>query len=435
MPLLDLSLATLTLSTLLERRVKTGLAALGQPATVINGLSVSALPTDKLSGDQTLGIFLYHVTEDAHYKNVPPASRDQPPVRFRPMGLNLFYQLISHSDVLGEQSAIRSQMLFGLAMKALHDFPCIDASTTLNGTPVFPAALQGTDNTFRISLQSVQSTEAPHYWPGGSPPLRLAAYYAVSVALLEPERPTQYTGRVLRYGVHTFVRGAPRLDAGRSRLTLRVPGETDDRTVEVQPAEVPVGGTVVFHGVDLTGERTSLLLINLRFAEPIEVDTTWAVVAREETITATPAPLIGIKDTLPGMYSVMAKVMTRRRLPDGSMREFAQTSNQVPFLITPAVTAPAFNVVANANPQGVVVVTGGIFEHPDITPESVTVLVGPHTVPREPSATLTPGHYRVSSPTQLRFRFPIAGTTTGDVVPFRILVNGAETPPRWVNVP
>ena len=435
MPLLDLSLATQTLSTLLERRVKTGLAALGQPAAVINGLLVSALSVEKLSGDQTLGLLLYHVTEDAQYKNVAPPSRDQPPVRFRPMGLNLYYQLIAHSDVLGEQSAIRSQMLFGLAMKALHDFPCIDASTTLNGTPVFPAALQGTDNTFRITLQSVQSTEAPHYWSGGSPPLRLAAYYAVSVALLEPERPTQYAGRVLRYGVHTFVRGAPRLDASRSSIVFRVPGETDDRTVEVQPAEVPVGGTLVFHGIDLTGDRTSLVLIQARFTEPIEVGTTWTVVAREDRITATPAALIGTHDTLPGLYSAMAKVTTRLRLPDGSSRDFAQTSNQVPFLITPAVTNPAFNAVAAANPQGIVIVTGGIFDHPDITPDDITVLVGPHTVPRETSATLTPGHFRVSSPTQLRFRFPITGTTTGDVLPFRILVKGAETPPRWLTVP
>ena len=62
-------------------------------------------------------------------------------------------------------------------------------------------------------------------------------------------------------------------------------------------------------------------------------------------------------------------------------------------------------------------------------------MIGVQSVPREPTGTLTAGHFRVSSPTQLRFRFPIGGLNSGDVVPFRIVVNGAENAPRWVAVP
>jgi Pvc16 N-terminal domain len=435
MPLLDLSQATQTLSNLLERRVKNGLAALGQPAPVINGLTISGLPVDKLTGDQTIGIFLYHVTEEAQYKNLPPVSSDQPPVRFRPMGLNLYYQLSAHSDLIGNQSAPRVHMLFGLALKALHDFPCIDATTILNGTPVFPPALQGTDNIFRIVLQAIQSNEAPHYWTGGSQPLRLAAYYIVSTALLEPEPPSVFAGRVLRYGVHTFVRGAPRLDASRSTVTFRVPGEAVDRDVEVQPAEAPVGTEIRFHGTDLAGDQTTLLLKNSRFNEPVEIGSTWGVIATDDQITATVSAQIGTFDTLPGIYSAIAKVVTRRRMSDGSFRSFAQTSNEVPFLVTPAVTNPPINTVATTNAQGVVIISGGIFDHPDIPADAVSVMVGPRSVPREPTGTLTPGHFRVSSPTQLRFRFPIGGLNSGDVLPFRIVVNGAENAPRWVAVP
>jgi hypothetical protein len=435
MPLLDLSLATQTLSNLLDRRVKNGLTALGQPAPVINGLKISGLPADTLTGDQTIGIFLYHVTEEAQFKNPPPVSRDKPQVRFRPMGLNLYYQLSAHSDLLGDQSAPRTQMLFGLALKAMHDFPCIDTSTILNGAPVFPAALQGTDNVFRVTLQTIQPNDAPNYWTGGSQRLGLAAYYIVSTALLEPEPPTVFAGRVLRYGVHTFVRGAARLDASRSTVTFRVPGETMDRDVEVQPAEAPVGAEIRCHGTDLAGDETTLLLKNARFTEPVEVGSTWGVIASEDQITATVSATTGTFDTLPGTYSAMAKVVMRRRMPDGSFRSFPQTSNEVPFLVTPAVTNPPVNTVATANAQGVVIITGGIFDHPDIPADAVSVMVGPQNVPREPTAALTPGHFRVSSPTQLRFRFPIAGLNSGEVLPFRIVVNGAENAPRWVAVP
>jgi Pvc16 N-terminal domain len=435
MPLLDLSLVTQTLSNLLERKVKAGLTLLGQPPAVISGLTISALPADKLTGDQTIGLYLYYAAEEAYFKNPPPRSLDQPSVSYRPMGLNLYYQLNAHSDLAGEQSAPRAQMLFGLALKALHDIPCIDATTELNGTPIFPMELVGTDNCFRITLQTIPAQEAPHYWTGGAQPMRLAAYYVVSVALLEPEAPSRFAGRVLRYGVHTFVRGAPRLDGSRNTVTFRVPGETVDRDVEIQPAELTVGETVRFHGIDLTGNDTTLLLKNSRFAAGVEVGATWGVVAAEDGITATAAPQTGTFDTLPGLYSASARVTTRRRMPDGSFRDFVQTSNEVPFLITPAVTSPAVSAVATANAAGVVIITGGVFAHADIDAASVKVFVGPQEIPLAPATGLSAGHFRVSSATQLRFQFPIVGLNSGETHPFRIMINGAENAPRWVNVP
>src|SRR6266496_5901054 len=99
MPLLDLSLATQTLVNLLDRRVRAGLTTLNLP---LGPLSISALPADKLTGDETIGLYLYHISEDPHFKNLAPRSQDEPPVQFRPMGLNLYYQLSAHSDITGE---------------------------------------------------------------------------------------------------------------------------------------------------------------------------------------------------------------------------------------------------------------------------------------------------------------------------------------------
>jgi hypothetical protein len=347
------------------------------------------------------------------------------------MGLNLYYQLSAHSDITGETGALRAHSLFGLAVKALHDFPSIDSSTLVNGTPVFPASLS-TDNGFRIVLQAMASSEAPHYWTGGTQPLRLAAYYIVSVVLLEPERPSQYAGRVLRYGVHTFVTGAPRLSASSSTVVFVPPGETVNREINVQPAEVPVGGQIKFYGVDLTGDNTTLLLKNVRFPAGLEADSTWGVVAGGDQIIATAAPKIGSFDSVPGIYSAIAKVTTRRRMPDGSIQSFTQMSNEVPFLITPEISTVATAAL-------VVTVTGthGIFQNPDIPPDSVKVTIGAQEVPQElpPAVNPTAGHFQVDSPTQLRVRFPISGLNSGETLPLRIMINGAENGPRWVTVP
>src|SRR5438132_6833417 len=100
MSLLDLSLVTQTLRTLIEERVKSGADALYNSG-VINLITrddikttvlVSPQPIDELRGlgDNVIGLFLYHVMEDPHFKNLPPKSQDRPPVQFRPMGVDLY---------------------------------------------------------------------------------------------------------------------------------------------------------------------------------------------------------------------------------------------------------------------------------------------------------------------------------------------------------
>ena len=274
--LLDLSLVTQTLVSLIDKHIKASPAGVG-----IVGL-VSAEPRDKLTGDSTIGLYLYHITEDADLKNAPSVSADTPPIRYTPMGLSLYYQLSAHSDTPGDPGIQREHLLTGLAMKALRDYPVIDDSTEIGGLKVFPVDLQGTDNRFRITLQPIPPSESVSYWTAGTLPLRLAAYYQISVVLLEPEKPMLRAGRVLKYGIFTFTRGAPRLDGSRATISFTIPGETSARKLEAQPAEVPVrnlvtntGGEMIFFGSDLAGDATTLLIKNKLFAEPVEVGSDW----------------------------------------------------------------------------------------------------------------------------------------------------------------
>lgn len=450
MPLLDLSLVTATLQNVILRRVRAGLIALNQPATVLSALSVSALPTDQLTGDATVGFYLYHATEAPTLKNFPPPSQDTPPVRYTPMGLELFYQLSAHSALGGENGPLMAQRLFGLAMKALRDFPVINRNTLVEALPAFPTELQGTENFFRVVLQSIPANEASQFWTGGNQSVRLAAYYQVSAALLEPEAPSRFSGRVLRYGVQTFVSGAPRLDTSRSTIVYRVPGESANREAIVQPAEVAIGGQLTLQGTDLAGDATTLLIKHSRFTEPVEVGLTWGVSATNDRIFATVQALAETQVMLPGFYTMMAKVTRRRKMPDGSWRDFSGTSNEVPFVVAPLLTTPNALTVATADATGIVVVQGHLFRHPELADHDLKVVVGPTTLPRETTAVLTPGNFEVVDATTLalppvlddparpfviRFRFPVAGLNSGEIVPLRIMINGAENSPRWVEVP
>ena len=423
MPLLDLSLVTETLVNVIKEQISS-------PPTVVPpqvSVLVSPLPPDKLKGDHTIGVYLYHVVEDAHRKNLPPPGPDFPPVALTPMGLHLYYQVCAHSDVDGDTGTKIEQTLMGVAIKALHDHPVVDKTTQIGGNRVFPGGLHDTDNRFMIDLLPIQAEQALHYWTPGQKPLRLAAYYKVSVTLLEPVPASKSSGRVLLYGVYPFVRGSPRLDGSKSEVTFKLPGETAARTAEVQPAEAPVGGKITFFGSSLAGDATTLLIKKPRVPEPIEVGSDWGVLATDSEIRIVVQPNLGPSATLPGVYSAVAKVTETRLMPDNTVRSFPKTSNEVPFIVTPKIKQPIL-------PEDTQLIVTVDFQDPTLTPGVVQVFVGPTSLTNGGSPPAA-GEFEVTSPSQLRFRFPVAGTNSGDTVLFRVLVNGAESAPNWVHVP
>jgi len=121
-------------------------------------------------------------------------------------------------------------------------------------------------------------------------------------------------------------------------------------------------------------------------------------------------------------------------MPDGSTRAFPQASNEVPFTVVPQISNPAHNAVATAV-GNIVTITGNVFQHADVSPENVRVIIGAEPIPIEPGAVLTAGHFEIVNATQLRIQFPVAGLGSGATLPLRVIVNGAENFPRWVQVP
>ena len=252
------------------------------------------------------------------------------------------------------------------------------------------------------------------------------------MALLEPEKPTLRAGRVLKYGVYTFTRGAPRLDGSRSTVAFTDP-ESVLRKVEIQPAEAAIRnlpnntGEIIFFGSDLAGDDTTLLIKSTLLDEPVEVGPDWGVTATNNEIFAAVHPLAGSTKIMPGMYSAVAKVKTHQMGPDNVLRTFIKTSNEMPFIVTPRI-----DQISSAG--NVVTVKGAEFPDPLVFPEAVEVFVGSHKLPLQMS-TLQDGEFKVVDSTTLQFQYPIAGINSNETVPFRLIINGAESAPNWVVVP
>lgn len=423
MALLDLSLVTRALIRVIEAHVSASPAWVPRPTP-----TVVPLPPDRLAVD-ALGLYLYHVREEAHYKNTADPHGSAPPVRYQPLALSLYYQLsINGADT--PQAMYEAQLLFGCALRALHDVPVLADGTVVNGVDIFDeVGLDGADNRIRVTLQPVPDTEAVSYWTAGSTAVRTAAYYQASVVLLEAEPAPVRAGRVRLYGVHTFLRGAPRLTASENRLVYGVPGVATPQEALLRPAEVPIGGQVAFLGSDLAGEETHLLLTGDRWREPRAADAGWGVAATPTRLLATVRETIDGEAVIPGFYTARARVVTTRTMPDGSVRRFERSSNGTPFAITPRIDA-----IGAPDALGVFVVTGYPFEHADLDPERVEVFLGADRATRGTAGALSPGEFDITSGTTIEARLP-AGTPPGAQVPVRILVNGAESPPRWVESP
>ena len=432
MALLDISLVTRALIRVVKAYVPQSGVWTGP--TDWDEIPISPLPPDRLETG-ALGIYLYHITEDAHFKNQPATGADTPPVRYTPMGLDLHYQLSVNAGE-DEQSLYQAQLLLGLAVKALHDYPVITDASEVHGIRIFDEEcepLRDAENRIRLSLQPIPHNEASSFWTAGSTPLRPSAYYQASVILLEPEESDTRSSRVLRYGVHTFLAGAPGLDGSENTLTFDVPEMGVSQQLKLRPAEAPLGSPpdsrVTFTGVDLAGDETHLLLRSARWTTARQADATWSIVVTANRVLAAVGETIDSEDVLPDMYAASVRVIRHRTLPDGSVRPFEQTSNETPFTITPRIDA-----IGGPDVGGLVTINGYPFQHDDLEPENLQVYLGAERLTRGTAGALERMEFTVTNATTLQLRLP-AGLTPGEYVPFRLLINGAESAPRWIEVP
>lgn len=431
MALLDLSLITRCFTTLLTDRIP-----LYPDWPALTPLLVSAGPPDLVNAPNALSFYLYHVREDAHTKAQDWPPNDPLPLRFRPMGVTLYYVMSPRSNNNDPHlRALADQLAMGLALKTMHDLPYIDDTTTVDtgGGPalLMPLGLRGRSNRLRVVLQPTPAAEATQYWQAGMIPLRLAAYYEVAATLLEPDEPQLRSGRVLTIGLQTTVRRQPQIQRTVNHITFTPPGELDARQLEISAAEVPYGSTLEIEGADLKGDATALLIAHRDFVQPVEVDAAWNLATDGNTLSVTVQPAAGIQPLLPGIYGAIVRTTTRFRLPDGSQRDFDTFSNQSGFAIAPRIVS-----VTGAGP--VLTITVDSFEPHAIASGDILLFAGATRLARVAAAPGAGEFFTPAAPpaavTTILFRFP-AGFVSGSIVPLRLIVRGAESGPWWEAVP
>ncbi len=418
MPIYDLGAVTRTLINLVQNTVN---ASPGWPKSPFPKLKVVPQPPDLLRSDATACIYMYHLTEDPQLKNRegPPGS---PELRFTPMPLQLHYVLSAHWDD-SDVSQLNEQLVMGLSMKALRDTPIVDAKTTAGGVPVFDPRM-GSDDRVRLYLNPIPAAEAVSYWTAGQSPLRLAAYYQVTIALLEPEDYAAFSGRVLSYSVFPLIGGRPRLDYTSSEITFTPPARPP-MTVAAQPAQVAQGDTLVLHGSGFAASPATLLIRAGAAADSSIADAAWNLkVKGDGTATAVVQAAASGTPITPGIYSAQLRVSTLLKQRDGSQRAVTSVSNQSPFSVSPGVSG-----TSAIDGTGHFTISGTGF-----TPSAaVAVFLGEDALSAG-TGPLNPGEFSVTSATALAARLP-AGLPSGAPVPLRIVVSGAESAPFWVTPP
>lgn len=470
MALINLFKVTKTLMDLLTQNITENIDTSLKPPPP--ELRVLAIPPEKVENPQnTLSLYLYHVAEDPYYKNVLGLGQDVPNVAKAPMALSLFYILTAHHETDSSFDAEMQQKLVGYALKTFHDFPVITDQTRIDGTFILDPELRDKDNTLQVILRPVSAEDAFSFWATEQTrTARLSAYYEVRVVMLEPEKPKTMPGIVLNLGTFLVQMGAPHLDSSQSLVRFKVPEQNGGtvQQVEASPARVTLDSSanppeahnrLLLLGTNLSiGKSRSLFLKNGIWAKlppsdgPVEetiVDLdqnpNWAVEFQtNQIIVELATTLTHLKPdattinlpVLPGFYSAIVRAVKDEKVINNELKQIVVSSNEIGFAVAPRIEgheAPDVNgnIQVNLGPE---------FDplHPNLPADAIQVIVDGEVYTRvniDPPANAKE-YFVMNSPANLiRLKPHFAVTVTEPKVhPFRLIVNGAESAPLWIEL-
>ena len=463
MPLFDLSHVTTSLADALRLNVL-------RLEPTLAGLVVSTLPPERVSGEMnTINLYLYHVAEDPHYRNLVGNLSDARPVQTKPMSLILYYILTTHHEVNSTFDTVIEQRLMGYALKTLHDYAVIDDDTEISGTQVLHTDLRGRDNRLEVALRPVTPEDSIAFWSTEDrQTARLSAYYEVRYVLLEPDPPQRLPGVVLSLGTFIVDIASPQLAGSRSEVTFTLPAQAGggEQTIVASPARVgppgpPNGNRLTLLGTNLAiGQARRLYLRNARWRErvpelervlvdpdlPQNAAAGWTIAEASDRIEVTlgtqlsvavPAGPAIVLPVEPGIYHARVEVVKELRVIQGQLKEITDTSNETSFAVTPRVVGAA--VVDPVPPQGIRL---DLDPSVDLTPagapgplEIIVVVDGESYARFDPTvtgATFDIGEFEPANDT-LVFRARFDPTVPG-THPFRVIVEGAESQPFWIEL-
>jgi hypothetical protein len=462
MSLIDLSLVTTGLMKLLDDNINKNIDAAAN-------VSVTAEPPDKVgSVTNKLSLYMYHVAEEAFYKNMEGPGSGSRNVARAPMGLCLFYVLTAHHESSEpEFDPLTQQRLMGYALKTFHDYPIVHDGTIIDVDYILPSGLRGNDNPVQVIMRPTAPEDAVAFWGAeDQQTARLSAYYEVRVVLLEPEEPATLVAPVLSLGTYLYQLGTAHLETSQSALSFVLPAAAGGVTqvAQASPARVaaqigadPVRNRVAFVGHNLlTGKRRQIWLKCDRWTKyppddwssksiPVDPDIAlnvtegWALSASETKLELDIGQQLNFVDDLgdpaaidvyPGIYTAFVRTTIAERVVAGTLVPMTSDSNEVSFAVIPRIATAA------KDGTGRVIVT--IVDTFDLEDDKIDLrlFIAGEAYVKETLSVVEDiddeaGWFEITSPTVLTVQAAFTLTKTADHA-IRLIVNGAESAPFWV---
>ncbi|MEM7525551.1 MAG: DUF4255 domain-containing protein [Pseudomonadota bacterium] len=466
MALEDIGGATQTLQRLLELNIPR--------ISDLPSVTVSTLPPERAPGGaNVVNLYCYHVSEDPHTKLRRRQSGGRP-VATSPLSLVLYYIVTAPMDTGSAFDALAEQRMLSLAMKSFHDFPVLDDAALVGTDSVMPFPFRGRDNRFEITMVQMGAPESLEFWAHeDQTTARPSADYEVRPVEIEPDPPTRVPGVVLTLGNFVFPLGAPQIAATEGALTYAPPAELGGAPVEttvsparvgpINPAPPQIWNILRLKGASLGKGRRQTLLLNLPLwsllypdlrSVPVDMaqnapldwsqtvaDGVVEIAIGEEIDIPRPDGTFAREAMYPGQYLASWAVELAFQQPDGT-RTIEERSNQAAFSINPRITGFSRNVGTGE----VTLDFGGVWRlnrgrpppaivDPIAEPEldillSVDGVAYELLAPADPAA---PGAFSVAAH-QLVYT-PTPEADAPGAHPVRVVVNGADSQPFWVEIP
>ena len=343
----------------------------------------------------------------------------------------------------------------------------ITDQTEIGGETIFEddtemeIGLRGKGNTLQVILRPVSPEEAMTFWSSeDTRTVRLSAYYEVRVVMLEPESPQTMPGIVLNLGAFLVQIGSPHLECSQSLVHFQLPqrnrGPLPPLPIEASPARVtlnnPFSPSEILNqlqllGTNLTVGRSRSLVLKNRIWDnlltPIPGNPTelivpdWPIEFTSDRITVTlnspvmherPDASIISLPLLPGFYSALVRSILEEKVIDNELKQVVVTSNEIGFVVVPLI-------LGNGNLMGgnIEISLGFDPEDPNFPADAIQVIVAGQVYTRVPaSPTINAEEFFVAnSPNRITINPHIPVT---EPIPFRLIVNGAESAPFWIDL-
>jgi hypothetical protein len=436
MPIPNLFLVTDAIRNLIESQ-----ASIAYSAAV--DVTVTS-PQEESTTNPSVNVYLFHLIEDAHYKNQPQRNGSGPvPIQHVPIGLNLHYVITVRVPDSPTRVASEHKLL-GIVAKIIHDFPIVTQD-------VLTEAILEEDDRFDLILRPVSLEETINFWAADDTHVtRPSLFVEARVIQLEPEPPQILPGIVLTLGTFVFAGRGPRLVTSRNQLAFVPPGFGVQR-VSAEPArvalhEAPFPGEAFENNNRLTlvgsgfgrghrflelarigdTEEDRVRVIDLEPNPPLvspNDNDDWTFEIRPDSISlsfftsvfdATGAE----KDFLPGLYTARVVLEEEPR---------KSVSNQIVFAVVPQITEIAATAAANVY---TLTISGAYLDSDDVE----LVLVVGDQVFTEAVSPDNPGQYTIDDGTNLTFHIP-PPTAEDFPIPVNLTANGAQATPAWVEAP